>query len=129
MEVHRGITIRDWVKTHLSLDLKYKKERKEKLDKGAGYLNLCIGGHAWETIASAVHYADMGLDGVIQILPFGCMPEIVAESIIPTISKDLDIPAMTLTVDELTGEAGYQTRLEAFVDLLSRRKEIIYEQA
>ena len=71
----------------------------------------------------------MGLDGVIQILPFGCMPEIVAESIIPTISKDLDIPAMTLTVDELTGEAGYQTRLEAFVDLLSRRKEIIYEQA
>ncbi len=129
VEVHRGITIRDWVKTHLSLDLKYKKERKEKLDKGAGYLNLCIGGHAWETIASAVHYADMGLDGVIQILPFGCMPEIVAESIIPTISKDLDIPAMTLTVDELTGEAGYQTRLEAFVDLLSRRKEIIYEQA
>ena len=25
---------------------------------------------------------------------------------------------MTLVVDELTGETGYQTRLEAFVDLL-----------
>jgi predicted nucleotide-binding protein (sugar kinase/HSP70/actin superfamily) len=129
VEVHRGITISDWVKTHLSLDRKYKKERKETLEKGSKYLDLCIGGHAWETIASTVKYADMGLDGVIQILPFGCMPEIVAESIIPSISRDLSLPAMTLTVDELTGEAGYLTRLEAFVDLLSQRKGKVYGEA
>jgi len=128
VHVHRGITLRDWVKTHLSLDFKYKRLRKEKINKAANYLNLCIGGHAWETIASTVYYAEMGLDGVVQILPFGCMPEIVAESILPSISKDFDVPAMTLTVDELTGEAGYQTRLEAFVDLLSRRKGKMYEQ-
>jgi predicted nucleotide-binding protein (sugar kinase/HSP70/actin superfamily) len=29
---------------------------------------------------------------------------------------------MTLVVDEMTGEAGYITRLEAFVDLLSKRR-------
>lgn len=126
-EVHRGITIADWVKTHLSMDRKYKKQRKEKLKKGANYLNLCIGGHAWETIASTVDYADAGMDGVIQILPFGCMPEIVAESIIPAISRDRSLPVMTLTVDELTGEAGYLTRLEAFVDLLSQKKGTVYE--
>ena len=28
---------------------------------------------------------------------------------------------MTLVVDELTGEAGYVTRIEAFIDLLERR--------
>jgi len=129
VEVHRGITIADWVKTHLSPDWKYKSERKKRLKKGGKYLNLCIGGHAWETIASTVHFADMGLDGVIQILPFGCMPEIVAESIIPSISRDYKIPTMTLTVDELTGEAGYRTRLEAFVDLLEQKKGIKYGQA
>ncbi len=129
VEVHRGITVADWVKTHLSLDRQYKRKRKETLEKGAEYLNLCIGGHAWETIANTVNYADMGLDGVIQILPFGCMPEIVAESIIPSISRDRNLPAMTLTVDELTGEAGYLTRLEAFVDLLSQRKGKAYEKA
>jgi predicted nucleotide-binding protein (sugar kinase/HSP70/actin superfamily) len=129
VEVHRGITAADWVKTHLSFDLKFKRERKLKLKNCGNYLDLCIGGHAWETIASTVHYADTGLDGVIQILPFGCMPEIVAESILPAISRERGFPVMTLTVDELTGEAGYMTRLEAFVDLLSQKKGKEYEQA
>jgi len=29
---------------------------------------------------------------------------------------------MTLIVDEMTGEAGYITRIEAFIDMLERRK-------
>ncbi|HZK34011.1 MAG TPA: CoA protein activase [Bacillota bacterium] len=122
VEVHRGLTISDWIKTHLSLDLKYKRERKAMLEKADPYLHLCIGGHAWETIARSVDFYEKGLDGIIQILPFGCMPEIVAESIMPTISREFDFPIMTLSVDELTGEAGYMTRLEAFVDLLSQKK-------
>ncbi len=121
-EVYRGITLTDWIKTHLSMDMRYKRARRRALDKAKPYLGLCIGGHAWETIAATIEFCEKGLDGVIQILPFGCMPEIVAESIIPTISRDLGLPAMTVTVDELTGEAGYMTRLEAFVDLLSQKK-------
>lgn len=72
-----------------------------------------------------VDYYEAGLDGVIQILPFGCMPEIVAESIIPAIFRDLHSPAMVLTVDELTGEAGYMTRLEAFTDLLLQKRGLM----
>jgi predicted nucleotide-binding protein (sugar kinase/HSP70/actin superfamily) len=53
----------------------------------------------------------------------GCMPEIVSKSILPTISKDLDFPVMSLVVDDMTGEAGYITRIEAFIDLLERRRE------
>ncbi|HPT78285.1 MAG TPA: CoA protein activase [Candidatus Atribacteria bacterium] len=125
VEVHRGITLTDWIKTHLSMDMKYKRARRNALDKAKPYLGRCIGGHAWETIAATVGFNEKGMDGVIQILPFGCMPEIVAESIIPTISRDLSLPAMTVTVDELTGEAGYMTRLEAFVDLLSQKKGMV----
>jgi predicted nucleotide-binding protein (sugar kinase/HSP70/actin superfamily) len=51
------------------------------------------------------------------------MPEIVSKSILPTISKDKNFPILTLIVDEMTGEAGYITRLEAFLDLLERRKD------
>ena len=83
-----------------------------------------IGGHARETIGYAVRYAKEGFDGVIQIYPLTCMPEIVAQSILPTVEKDYNIPYLCLIVDEMTGEAGYMTRLEAFVDLLRRRKEI-----
>ena len=53
------------------------------------------------------------------------MPEIVAKSILKTVSKDLDFPIMTLVVDEMTGEAGYMTRIEAYVDLIKKRREKI----
>ena len=74
-------------------------------------------------MGSAIYYANEGFDGVIQLLPLNCMPEIVAKSILSNVSRDFDFPIMTLVLDEMTGEAGFITRLEAFVDLLERRKE------
>lgn len=86
------------------------------------YLSIGIGGHAKECIGEAVLAYKEGFDGAIQIFPMGCMPEIVSKAILPKISKDKDFPIMSLVVDEMTGEAGYITRIEAFVDLLERRK-------
>lgn len=51
------------------------------------------------------------------------MPEIVAKAILPTISREKDFPIMSLVVDEMTGEAGFVTRIEAFIDLLERRRK------
>jgi predicted nucleotide-binding protein (sugar kinase/HSP70/actin superfamily) len=93
------------------------------IKKGAReYLSLKIGGHARECIGEAVLAHEEGFDGAIQIFPMGCMPEIVSKSILPKVSKDKDFPIMSLVVDEMTGEAGYVTRIEAFVDLLERRR-------
>jgi predicted nucleotide-binding protein (sugar kinase/HSP70/actin superfamily) len=123
VEVARGITIHEWVKHHLSLDIAHKRAQRKILKKAAPYLNLCVGGHAWQTIASAVHYAEEGLDGAIQIMPFGCMPEIVARTVLDAVSRDYGIPVLTFFLDEHAGEAGMQTRLEAFVDMLRRRRQ------
>lgn len=87
------------------------------------YLPLYIGGHARECIGEAVLAKEEEFDGAIQIFPMGCMPEIVSKSILPSISRDKDFPILTLVVDEMTGEVGYITRIEAFLDLLERRKE------
>ena len=89
----------------------------------ADYLPFWIGGHARECIAEAVMADAKNFDGAIQIYPMGCMPEVVAKSILPNVSKDKDFPIMTLVMDEMTGEAGYMTRIEAFLDLLERRKK------
>ena len=94
--------------------------KERKTEKGWKYLNLCIG----DMLGKYSQYSALcryGIDGVIQIC-FGCMREIVAESIIPSISRDYKIPTMTLTVDELTGE-WLSYKIEAFVDLWNRRKE------
>jgi predicted nucleotide-binding protein (sugar kinase/HSP70/actin superfamily) len=91
------------------------------------YLPLYIGGHARECIGEAVLAKKKGFHGAIQIYPVGCMPEIVSRAILPSISKDENFPIMTLVVDEMTGEAGYVTRLEAFIDLIERNeKNVVY---
>lgn len=126
--VDRSMTVSGWVKTHLLPDIPARL-RERRILRGAGpYLDMCIGGHAWQTVAHSVDYAKRGYEGVIQIMPFGCMPEVVAQSILPSISQEGDIPIMTLTVDELTGDGGYNTRLEAFVETVVQRKERSYER-
>ena len=115
-------TLNEWVKIHLSLDMGYRLHHRRILKKAEPYLGLCVGGHAWQTVANSIHFSQNKLDGIIQVMPFGCMPEIVAESILPRVYEDYGVPIMTLVVDEMTGEAGYFTRLEAFIDLLEQRR-------
>ncbi|WP_392486631.1 2-hydroxyglutaryl-CoA dehydratase [Haloimpatiens sp. FM7315] len=87
------------------------------------YLPIYIGGHARECIGEAVLSHKKGFNGAIQIFPSGCMPEIVSKAILPSIAKDENFPIMSLVMDEMSGESGYITRIEAFLDLLERRKE------
>lgn len=123
VEVERSMTVSGWVRTNMFAKLLGFNDEKLLEEAARPYLKTAIGGHAQECIGNAVLYARKKYDGVIQLLPFSCMPEIVASSILPSLSKKEGIPVMTLVVDELTGESGYVTRLEAFVDMLSRRKE------
>ena len=124
VEIEKSLKISRWLNEHLFLNPLGLTSEKETWKAAEPYLKTMIGGHARETIGYAVRYAKKGFDGIIQIYPLTCMPEIVAQSILPTVEKDHDIPYLCLIVDEMTGEAGYMTRLEAFVDLLRRRKEI-----
>jgi predicted nucleotide-binding protein (sugar kinase/HSP70/actin superfamily) len=86
------------------------------------YLQRMIGGHGINSIGETILYAKNKFDGVIQIAPFTCIPEIVAKGILPKVSRDLDIPILYLTIDEQTAKAGLQTRLEAFVGLLLQKR-------
>lgn len=88
-----------------------------------------IGGHGVNSIGETILYARHGFDGVVQLAPFACIPEIVAKSILPAVSKEYEIPVLTLFIDEQTGKAGVQTRLEAFVDLLEKRRETRIKQS
>ncbi len=126
--VNRSIYLTDWIKENLYFGPFRDKEKEEKIERAAEpYLNHPVGGHGIESVGETVLYAEDGYDGVVHLAPFTCMPEIVADSILPTVSDELDIPVLSLSIDEHTGEAGVITRLEAFVDLLSRRrnKEVV----
>ncbi len=57
-------------------------------------------------------------DGIIHLAPLTCMPEVIAQNIMPFTREN--IPVLTLVCDELMGKAGVLTRVEAFVDLFKR---------
>ena len=86
------------------------------------YLRHNVGAFSQDTIKSAIHYAEKGYDGLIHIYPFSCMPEITVRNILPKVSSDYNIPILYLPIDEQTGDAGFSTRVEAFVDLINIRK-------
>lgn len=122
-EVDRSIYLSAWVAKHVFLGAAagYKPLTAYPMF-AKPYLNHFVGGHGQETVGAAVKYARSGFDGIIHLFPLTCMPEIVAGSILPRVQQDYNIPIMTLIVDEHTGRAGVQTRLEAFVDLLERSR-------
>lgn len=121
--VDKSLTPTKWLEHHVFSYPFGSKSENEKFKLAKPYLEDQVGGHGRETVGSAIYYKNMGYDGVIQILPLNCMPEIVAKSILKSVSKDIDFPILTLIVDEMTGEAGFITRLEAFIDLIAKRKE------
>ncbi|NLT46838.1 MAG: 2-hydroxyglutaryl-CoA dehydratase [Clostridiales bacterium] len=83
-----------------------------------------IGGYAKETVNEALRWKKEGFDGIVQMFPVGCMPEIVAKSVFDGLAKDEGLPVLTIVFDEMGGEAGYLTRIEAFVDMLYRKREM-----
>lgn len=95
-----------------------------KIKRACGkYLPSRVGGHAKETVAHAVISRKEGFDGVIQIYPLGCMPEIIAKSVLSAVQEEEGMPVLSLAIDEMTGEAGYETRIDAFLDMLEAKKK------
>ncbi|HSA06542.1 MAG TPA: hypothetical protein P5556_05135 [Candidatus Gastranaerophilales bacterium] len=123
--VHRKIKLSNWSNAFLKPSLfKLRETHEDKIKKLAKeFIKRDVGGDAIESIGDAVSAGNKKSDGVIHLLPFTCMPEIVSQNIMHNISKEKNIPVLSLILDEFSGKAGFITRLEAFVDLAERRKK------
>ena len=124
VQTRRSLTVSSFLKDAIIPKMFRGKEthlqRAERMAKP--YLNRDIGGDSLECV-SDVAYADVNKkDGIIHISPFTCMPEIMSQNIFPAMREHHNIPILTLVMDEQSGKAGYITRLEAFVDLMRRKK-------
>lgn len=60
--------------------------------------------------------------GVITLAAFACGPDSLFSDIIHRRARQMGLPSLLLNVDEHTGAAGAETRLEAFLDMLARRR-------
>lgn len=122
VEVDRHIYLSDWLAEQLRRSLFLDRSRSVVRALARPYLGHPVGGHGLESVAQAVEAGVNRLDGMIHLAPFTCMPEIVAQSVLPRVGRELDLPIMSLSLDEHSAEAGILTRIEAFLDLAARRR-------
>lgn len=120
--VHRELCASEWFRLHV-LQNKELKRREEHVRRSAyPYLRELVGGHGIESVGGTILAPQEGMEGVIHLMPFTCMPEIVAQNVLVRAAEERDIPVLTFIMSEQTGEAGLVTRVEAFLDLLEERR-------
>ena len=79
-----------------------------------------------EIVGAIRHWVSHDLvDGVIYVLSFACGPDSFMQVVIEDdVRRDGSVPLMSLVIDEHSGEAGLLTRVEAFLDMLTRRERV-----
>ncbi len=105
------------VMTQDSFNLKVINEKADTMDKKMFW-------SFGRKILGAALYAmeQRDVKGIIYISSFGCgLDSVIADIVERRIRRNTQKPFTLLTLDEHTGEAGMDTRIEAFVDMIKWR--------
>jgi len=84
------------------------------IDRGKTYLTPAVEGEAILSMGRVVEYAEHGFDGIVNIIPFGCMPGTIVSLLLHQFRHDYGLPVINVVV-EGTKDPGRDIRLEAFV--------------
>jgi len=86
----------------------------EIVARGNTYLIDGTGGEAILSMGRAVEYAEHGFNGVVNVIPFGCMPGTIVSSLLYQFrNQHSGLPVFNLVVDG-NRDPGQEIRLEAF---------------
>ena len=118
-EVCCPISLGNWVTFNPFAVLHALREKNRAHEAAKPYLSGTVFGDGWQSVGEKVMHAT-DWDELIHLEPFGCLPEVIARNIMPSTKEEL--PVLNLILNENTGKAGVIARLEAFVDMLHRKK-------
>jgi len=87
----------------------------EVLRLGRRYIHPSVKGEAILSLGRAVEYVHHGLNGIVNVAPFGCMPGAIVNGLLERFRREHGaIPVLTMEYDG-QGRAAERTKLEAFV--------------
>lgn len=107
---HRyGRFFRDFLKTL------HEPETKEILRKASPYVHSSFEGETVLSVGKCIDLIERGASGIINAMPFGCMPGTIVTAILRGISADYGIPCISIPFDG-TESSTVDIQLEAFMD-------------
>lgn len=90
-------------------------ETKEILKKASPYLHDSFEGEAILSIGKSVDLMERGVSGVINAMPFGCMPGTVVTTLMHGLTRDYGVPCISMPYDGAES-ATTEIQLEAFMN-------------
>ncbi len=79
------------------------------------YIHHSFEGEAVLSIGKAIDYINRGVSGIVNVMPFTCMPGTIASAVLKRVQEDHDnIPLLNIAY-EGQGDSQTLTRLEAFM--------------
>jgi predicted CoA-substrate-specific enzyme activase len=87
---------------------------KSILKKASPYIHESFEGEAILTVGKAIDFIDKGVSGIINAMPFTCMPGTVSSAIMRLIQKKYNVPVLNIAFDG-QGLSNINTRIEAFM--------------
>ncbi|KKQ95081.1 MAG: hypothetical protein UT66_C0005G0020 [candidate division CPR2 bacterium GW2011_GWC1_39_9] len=125
IEIERAIYITDWTGPKNAEKVAgINNFDAHKLAKP--WIDGWCGGDCTANVGHAIHYINEGIDGIIHLYPFGCMPDIMALEALEIITAEAQTPFLSIQIDEKTGQAGIVTRLQAFTNIVRKETEKIW---
>ncbi len=93
----------------------HETKTADVLQLASPYLHESFGGEAILSIGKAIDYINQGLSGIVNTMPFTCMPGTVVTAISKKLRQDFgNVPWLNLAYEGLE-DANEITRLEAFM--------------
>ena len=88
--------------------------------RGMRYIHHDVRGEPILSMGRCTEYAEEGCDGVVNLIPFNCMPGTIVNALLTKFQKDWDMPVLKVAYDGLE-QATEMVRLEAFMHQCSER--------
>ncbi|HTR45596.1 MAG TPA: acyl-CoA dehydratase activase [Thermodesulfovibrionales bacterium] len=109
---------------HFKGFLKTLKEPDTKriLEKAAPYIHDSFEGEAVLSIGKSIDLIERGISGIINAMPFGCMPGTIVTTLMRGVSRDYGVPCISIPYD---GSESSTTaiQLEAFMNQVKEYKK------
>jgi len=84
------------------------------IEKASPYVHVSFEGEAILSVGKAIDFIDKGASGIINVMPFTCMPGTITSAILRLVQKKYNVPIINLSYDG-QGLTNITTRLEAFM--------------
>jgi predicted CoA-substrate-specific enzyme activase len=93
----------------------HEPDTRKLLKRARPYIHPSFEGEAVLSIGKSIELIEKGAAGIINAMPFGCMPGTIVSGLMRGINRDFDIPCLSIPYDG-TESLTTEIQLEAFID-------------